>query len=78
MRNGDEASPSIILAGLALLVKMFISLELCGSFGSNFFTYVFLHCPATRMQNSDEASLHHLVGQALLMKMRIPRTVWYI
>ena len=34
MRNGDEASPSIILAGLALLVKMLITLEMCGSFGS--------------------------------------------
>ena len=34
MRKGDEASPSIILAGLALLVKMLITLEACGSFGS--------------------------------------------
>ena len=33
MRNGDEASPSIILAGLALFVKMRINLEPCGSFG---------------------------------------------
>ena len=36
MRNGDEASSSIILAGLALLVKMLITLEPCGSFGSEF------------------------------------------
>ena len=36
MRNVDEASPNIILAGLALLVKMLITLELCGSFGSKF------------------------------------------
>ena len=36
MRNGNYASPSIILAGLALLVKMLIALELCGSFGSKF------------------------------------------
>ena len=36
MRNGDGASPSIILAGLALLVKMLITLELCGPFGSKF------------------------------------------
>ena len=36
MRNGDGASPTIILAGLALLVKMLITLELGGSFGSNF------------------------------------------
>ena len=34
MQNGDEASPSIILAGLALLVKMLITLEMCGAFGS--------------------------------------------
>ena len=36
MKNGDEASPSIILAGRALLVQMFIDLELCDAFGSNF------------------------------------------
>ena len=36
MQNGDVASPSIILASLALLVKMIITLEPCGSFGSNF------------------------------------------
>ena len=36
MRNGDEASPNIILADLALLVKMLITLEPCGSFGSKF------------------------------------------
>ena len=33
MQNGDEASQSINLAGLALLVKMLITL---GSFGSIF------------------------------------------
>ena len=33
MQNSDEASPSIILAGLALLVRMLINLEPCGSFG---------------------------------------------
>ena len=36
MRNGDEASPSITLAGLALLVKILITLKPCGSFGSKF------------------------------------------
>ena len=36
MRNRDEASPSIILAGLALLVKMLINLEPGASFGSKF------------------------------------------
>ena len=36
MQKGDEASPSIILAGQALLVKMLITLERRGIFGSNF------------------------------------------
>ena len=36
MQNGDEASPSINLAGEALYVKMIITLKLCGAFGSNF------------------------------------------
>ena len=36
MKKGDEASPSIILAGRALLVKMLITLEPHGIFGSNF------------------------------------------
>ena len=36
MKKGDEASPSIILAGRALLVKMLISLGPHGIFCSNF------------------------------------------
>ena len=36
MKKGDEASPSIIFAGRALLVKMLITLEPDGIFGSNF------------------------------------------
>ena len=36
MLNGDEASPSIILAGQSLFVKMLITLEPRGAFGSNF------------------------------------------
>ena len=36
MKKDDEASPSIILAGRALLVKMLIILEPDGIFGSNF------------------------------------------
>ena len=39
MQNGDEASPSIILAGRALLMKMLITLERQGIFGSNFVYY---------------------------------------
>ena len=36
MKKCDEASPSIILAGRALLVTMHITLEAEGIFGSNF------------------------------------------
>ena len=36
MKKGDEASPSIILGGQALLVKINITLEPHGIFGSNF------------------------------------------
>ena len=36
MKNGDEGSPNINLACQALLVKMLITLEPRGAFGSNF------------------------------------------
>ena len=36
MHNNDEASPSIILAGRALLAKMLVTLERRGLFGLNF------------------------------------------
>ena len=36
MQNGDEALPNIILASQCLLVKMLITLERRGIFGSNF------------------------------------------
>ena len=36
MKKGDKASPSIILAGQALLVKMLITLDPRGAYGSNF------------------------------------------
>ena len=39
MQNGDEASPSIILAGQAILVKMLITLEPHDVFESNFVYY---------------------------------------
>ena len=39
MQNGDEASPSIILAGRAVLEKILITLEQHGIFGSNFVYY---------------------------------------
>ena len=41
MQNGDEASPSIILAGRALLMKMLITLELRGIFVQILYTIVF-------------------------------------
>ena len=54
------------------LVKMLKTLELRGVFTSNFVYYVLLHCPATAMQNGDEASPSIiLAGQALLVKMLI-------
>ena len=73
MQNGDEDSPSIILAGRALLVKMLITIEPHGIFGSNFvYIYVFYYCPATGMKKGDEASPSIiLAGRALLVKMLI-------
>ena len=56
MQKGDEASPSINFAGRALLMEMLIALEPQGIFGSILYTYVFLHCPATGMKKSNEAS----------------------
>ena len=41
MKKGDEASPSIILAGRALLVKMLITLEPHYAFGSNYEYFMF-------------------------------------
>ena len=42
MQNGDEPSPIIILAGQALLMKMFKTLELRGIFCSSFVYYCIL------------------------------------
>ena len=58
--KGDKASPSIILAGQALLVKMLITLELHCIFGSNF-VYIYIlkfrsHWYAKRLQSFTE---HH-------------------
>ena len=44
MKKGKEASPSIILAGRDLFVKMLITLEPRYAFGSNFdYFFVFFH-----------------------------------
>ena len=42
--------------GQALLIKMLITLEPCGMFGSNFVYKSILHFPAAGMQNGAEAS----------------------
>ena len=68
MQNGDGASPSNILAGKALLVKMLITLDGMVYFVlvQILYTYVFYQCPATCMQNGDVASPSIiLAGQAL-------------
>ena len=56
MQNGNEASSSIILAGRVLLVKCSLLLNGVVYLVQIFFTYVFEHCPATGMNNDDEAS----------------------
>ena len=71
MKNGDEASPSIILTDRALLVRMPIPLNPCGAFGSNFvyLCILTLHCSAT----GDEASSSSLNENA-----HNSWTAWYI
>ena len=72
MKRSDEASPSIILAGRVLLVKMLIILELHDIFGSIFLYLCILHCPATGMIKGDEASPSIiLAGRPLLVIMLI-------
>ena len=44
----DETLPSIILAGRALLVKMPITLELCGIFCSNLVYYCIVYIDLIR------------------------------
>ena len=56
MTKCDEASPSIVLAARALLVKMLVTLELHGIFGSNFIYLYILYCPVTGIKKGDEAS----------------------
>ena len=75
MKKIEEASPSIILAGRALLVKMFITLEPHGIFGSNFAYLCILTLPSHWYEKCDEASPSIiLAGQALLVKMLITGT----
>ena len=56
MQNGDEASPSIILPGRDLVVKMLITLKPHCIFAQILLTFTFIHCLDTGMQNGDKAS----------------------
>ena len=70
MKKGDKASPNIILAGQALLVKMFITLELHGIFGSNFVFLCILISSATDIEKGYEASPSIILASlALLVEM---------
>ena len=72
MKKGDEASPSIILAGRALLVKLLITLEPHSIFGSNFVYLCILTLSSHWYKKGDEASPSIiLTGRALLVKMLI-------
>ena len=74
MQKGDKASPSIILAGRALLVNMLITLEPRGIFGSNFVHLCILTLSSHWYEKSDKASPSIiLAGQPLLVKM--PKTL---
>ena len=57
MKKGDEASPSIILASRALLVKMLITFEPHGIFGSNFVYLCILTLSSHWYVKGDEALL---------------------
>ena len=72
MQKGDKASPSIILACRALLVKMLITLEPLGIFGSNFVYLCILTLSSHWYEKGDKASPSIiLAGLALLVKMLI-------
>ena len=58
MQNGDEALPSIILAGRGILVKMLIILDLHNIFWSKLHTYMYTF---NGMQNDDKAMLRQVV-----------------
>ena len=56
MKKCDEALPSIILAGRALLVKMLITLEPDCIFGSNFVYLCILTLSCHWYEKGDETS----------------------
>ena len=72
MQNDDEASPSIILAGQALFVKMLITLGPRGAFGSNYAYLCISTLSSHWYENGDEASPSIIfAGRPLLVKMLI-------
>ena len=72
MQKCDEASPSIIFAGRAVLVKLLITLEPHVLFGSNFVYLCILTLSSHWYEKCDEASPSIiLAGQALLVKTLI-------
>ena len=72
MQKGGKASPSTILAGRALLVKMLITLEPHGIFGSNFEYLRILTLSSHYHEKSDEASPSIILAAlSLLVKMLI-------
>ena len=72
MKKCDEASPSIILADQALLIKMLITLEPHVIFGSNFVYLCIITLSSHWYEKGDEASQSIiLAGRALLVKMLI-------
>ena len=63
---------SISPAGRGQLVKMLTTLDPLVYLDHNVHTYLFKHCPATGMQNSDEATPSIISeGRGLLVKMLI-------
>ena len=80
MQNGDEASPSIILAGQALLVKMLITLEPHGIFASNFvYLCIFTlssHCHAKRWRGF--VGHHFGLSSSFSENAHNSSTLWYI
>ena len=72
MKKCDEASPSIIFAGQALLVKMLITPEPDGIFGSNFAYSCILTLSSHWYEKGDEASSSiFLADWDLIVKMVI-------
>ena len=73
MKKCDEASPSIILASRAFLVKMLINLELHGMFGSNFvyLCILTLHSHWYGKKGKEASPTMILAGRDLFVKMLI-------